>query len=116
MAGNETEGEILKKSDVDFLSVAQNRYARLFSQDEHNLEQARENLRFVYEIDEGQWDQEDRDHREKDGRPCLTSGQLRKFVAGVANQERDQRIAGPYRRDHCGGASREWSICSNWKR
>jgi len=97
MAGNETEGEILKKDDVNFLSVAQKRYARLFSQDEHNRQQARENLRFVYEIDEGQWSQEDRDQRKRDGRPCLTSGQLRKFVAGIANAERDQRIAGNVR-------------------
>lgn len=77
-----------------FLADAQRWYARLHTDDNHNRETCRENLKFVYEIDEGQWKQEDRDQRKADGRPCLTSGQLRKFVAGVANQERDQRIAG----------------------
>lgn len=82
---------------VEFLADAQKRFDRLRSEDEHNREQARTNLKFVYEIDEGQWAQEDRDQRKEDGRPCLTSGQLRKFVAGVANSERDQRIAGNVR-------------------
>ncbi|MGR3303271.1 MAG: portal protein [Candidatus Scalindua sp.] len=82
---------------VEFLADAQKRFDRLRSEDQHNREQARINLKFVYELEEGQWSQDDRDQRKEDGRPCLTSGQLRKFVAGVANAERDQRMAGNVR-------------------
>ncbi|MGR3303676.1 MAG: portal protein [Candidatus Scalindua sp.] len=79
---------------VEFLADAQKRFTRLRSEDQHNREQARINLDFVYDIPPGQWSQEDRDQRKEDGRPCLTSNQLRKFVAAIANTERDQRIAG----------------------
>lgn len=79
---------------TEFLATAHKRFDRLYTDDDHNRIIARKNLEFVYEIGQGQWDQADRDQRKNEGRPCLTSGQLRKFVAGIANQERDQRIAG----------------------
>lgn len=82
------------KDVVDFLATAQKRFARLRSADAHNREQHRRNLRFVHDIDDGQWDAEDKKQREKDGRACLTSNQLEIYVNSIANSERDQRIAG----------------------
>ena len=86
-----------KQDETEFLATAQKRFERLRSADDHNRRQARANYRFVYDVDEGQWDQEDKDQRKSDGRACLTSNQLRKHVAGIANAERDQRIAGNVR-------------------
>lgn len=87
-----------KKADlVEFLATARKRFENARSRNQHNVEQARLNLQFVYEIGDGQWKAEDRSEREEQGKPCLTSGQLRKFVASVANSERDQRLAGNVR-------------------
>ncbi len=84
-----------KKGDVtEFLSNARERFAKLHKCDEHNREAARDNLRFTYDIDQGQWSEADRAQRQAEGRPCLTSDKLRKFVASLANSERDQRAAG----------------------
>ena len=52
-----------------------------------------EDIEFTYNIDGGQWDEEDRKNRATKRRPCLTHNKLRKFVAQVANRERDNRIA-----------------------
>lgn len=84
-----------RKDTVEFLSTAKKRFDRLQSVDWHNRESARHNIEFVYNINEGQWPEEIRDDR-KD-RPCLVSNKLHKFVAHVANQERDQRLAGNVR-------------------
>ena len=84
-----------KKGDVvEFLNTAKKRFARLHDNDQHNREAAKDNIRFAYDIDQGQWSEADRQQREQEGRPCLTSDKLRKFVASVANSERDQRAAG----------------------
>ena len=82
------------KEETDFLGEARRRYKDLYDDDFHNRTVAEDNLRFTYEIDQGQWSDQDRKQREEDGRPCLTSNKLRKFVAAVANTERDQRMAG----------------------
>ncbi len=86
-----------KKDEADFLADARKRFAVTRKADEHNREQARRNLDFVYDTGEGQWDDEDRAQRKEDGRACLTSNQLEKHVHGVVNAERDQRIAGHVR-------------------
>ena len=50
-----------------------------------------EDLRFTYNIDNGQWPQDVLDKRKN--RPCLASNKLRKYLAQVANRERDMRMA-----------------------
>jgi len=54
---------------------------------------ALEDMRFAYNIEEGQWDAETRAERLKDKRPCLTMNKLRKFLSVVANRERENRVA-----------------------
>lgn len=88
------EQKTTKKDVTEFLATARKRFARLHTEDHHNREAARSNLKFTYEIEEGQWPEKIKAERESEDRPCLTSGKLRKFVASVANSERDQRIAG----------------------
>ena len=89
-----TKNTANSKAITDFLADAQERFKKLWTNDDHNRIRARDNLRFTYEIGQGQWSQEDRSQRENEGRPCLTSNKLRKFAASVANTERDQRMAG----------------------
>ena len=55
-----------------------------------NRENSKEDLRFVYNIDEGQWDEQIKEDRAK--RPTIVINKLRKFVAQVANQERINKI------------------------
>lgn len=81
------------KEKEELLADAKKKYKKLFDNDFHNFERCRSNLKFVYEIDGGQWPDSIRTEREADGRPCLTSNKLRKFAAAVANSERDQRTA-----------------------
>lgn len=83
-----------KAEEVEFIAEARKRFARVKMADQHNIDQARRNLNFVYDIEGGQWDEKDRNQREEDGRACLTSNQLEKHVHGVVNAERDQRVAG----------------------
>lgn len=83
--------------DNELLHEARKRFTRLRAQDQHNIDQARMNLRFVYDIDGAQWDEEDRRQRKEDGRACLTSNQVEKHVNSIVNAERDQRIAGHVR-------------------
>ncbi len=86
-----------KKKDHELLVTAIERFERLESRDSHNIEAAKKDLRFTYNIDEGQWPDAIREDRARDDRPCLTSNKLRKFVSQVANRERDQRFAGNVR-------------------
>jgi hypothetical protein len=83
-----------KKDDLKFLSTAKERFQKIELADDHNYEAGRNNLRFVYNIDNGQWAEDVKNERAEDNRPCLTSNKLRKYVAQVANRERDQRLAG----------------------
>lgn len=85
------------KDKDKFLSLARERFSTLQSAEYHNREASLEDLKFTYNIEDGQWPQEIRDERVADGRPCLTSNKLRKFVSQVANMERDQRLAGKVR-------------------
>jgi len=68
------------------LATARTRFQVLSGAQSHILAEAREDMRFVYNLEEGQWPASIRVERERDGRPCLTSNKLRKFVSVVANQ------------------------------
>ena len=79
------------------LQTAKERFKNLLTNESDIRSAALEDLKFVYNVDEGQWPAKIRTEREKDSRPCLTSNKLRKFVSQVANRERDQRLAGRVR-------------------
>ena len=83
--------------DQELLALARERFEHIQTAEDHIRKAALEDIRFTYNVDEGQWDAAARKERETDGRPCLTANKLRKFVAIVANQERENRIAGKIR-------------------
>ena len=75
------------------LAQARDRFNQISAAEYSIRAAALEDIRFTYNVDEGQWPDQIRTERERDGRPCLTANKLRKFVAIVANQERENRIA-----------------------
>ncbi len=79
------------------LAIARERFQTILTAESDIRAAAFEDLNFVYNTGEGQWPDSIRKEREIDNRPCLTSNKLRKFVAQVANRERDQRLAGRVR-------------------
>ncbi|MFZ5989432.1 MAG: portal protein [Bacillota bacterium] len=86
-----------KKEKEDFLRIARDRFKKILTAEYDIRNAALEDLKFVYNVDNGQWPSLIRQEREEDNRPCLTSNKLRKYVAQVANRERDQRLAGRVR-------------------
>lgn len=62
------------------------RFAIIATADADNRQRGLEDIKFVYNIDDGQWPASIRAERLKEQRPCLTTNKLRKFVAVVANQ------------------------------
>lgn len=74
-------------------ATALTRFAEISAVESENRQWALEDMRFVYDIEEGQWPAAVRSERLKEGRPCLTSNKLRKFVAVVANQAVQNRPA-----------------------
>ncbi len=91
------EKKTTSNDDNKLLLEARKRFRLLRAKDQHNIDQARINMRFVYDIDGAQWGEDDRKQRKIDGRACLTSNQIEKHVHSVVNAERDQRIAGHVR-------------------
>lgn len=83
--------------EVDKHLLAMKRFDGLESLERDNRIEALKDLEFTYNTGEGQWPREIRDARKAARRPCLTSNKLRKYVAQVANRERDQRLAGKVR-------------------
>lgn len=87
-----------KIEDKDtFLFTARSRFQRILVAESDIRKAALEDLNFTYNTGPGQWPSYIREERENDNRPCLTSNKLRKFVAQVANRERDQRLSGRVR-------------------
>lgn len=82
---------------ADKLSLARERFRKLLIAEADIRRNALDNLKFVYNVEEGHWPLSIREERTKDNRPCLTSNKLRKYVSQVVNRERDQRIAGKVR-------------------
>ena len=80
-------------SHDEVLKLARERFL-VINTAEFDIRQASlEDIKFAYNVDEGQWDPATRAERVKDGRPCLTANKLRKFVSVVANRERENRVA-----------------------
>ena len=91
---NETkEKEKTKGTHDKILHLARERFKIVHTAEQEIRSASLEDLRFAYNVDEGQWDQQTRDERLKDKRPCLTMNKLRKFLSVVANRERENRVA-----------------------
>lgn len=90
------EGEEVKGKD-EFLALALERFQILYDAEFQIREAALEDLKFVYNVENGQWASDIIEERKNDKRPCLTFNKLRKYVAQVANHEREQRLAGRVR-------------------
>lgn len=82
---------------IKFLATARDRFRSILVAETDIRNASLEDLKFIYDVDEGQWPDAIRTERANDKRPCLTSNKLRKFVAQVANRERDHRLAGRVR-------------------
>ena len=65
-------------------------YSEAHRADDENTQRSKEDIRFVYNLDEGQWD--DNIRKDRDRRPTIVINKSRKFVAHVSNQERINRI------------------------
>ena len=81
------------KRQEDLMFLAKKRLKALHSNESELREASLEDIRFTYNIDDGQWPAEIRKDRQIDGRPALVSNKLRKFVAQTANRERSQRMS-----------------------
>lgn len=64
----------------DFLKDAKDRYKESVAGWDHIYREASSDIKFVYDVDEGQWPYNIRQQREKDGRPVLTVNKLQKYV------------------------------------
>ena len=70
---------MVKKAD-EFIAGAKERYKEAIDGWDHIYTDASDDLKFVYDVDSGQWPVSIRNQREKDGRPVLTINKLQKFV------------------------------------
>lgn len=73
------------ENQEEFISHYCKTYTDDLDADKHNLDEAKEDLRFTY-VD--QWDPTTRAQREADGRPCLTINTLPQFVGQVVGDRR----------------------------
>jgi len=80
-------------TDDDILKVSKERFQTIQTAEAENRTASLESLKFAYNVEEGQWDANDRKEREQEERPCLSANKLRKFISQVANRERENRIA-----------------------
>jgi len=76
----------MSQHNTSILNRALIRYDACSAAQSHIHLESRDDFRFVYNIDEGQWPAHIRAERARDNRVCLTSNKLRKFVSVVANQ------------------------------
>jgi hypothetical protein len=75
--------------DEELLRQARQDFKILHDANEHNKETFIEDMKFAFNIENGQWDQDVLNERSKNGRPALTFNKTRKFVKQVANFERE---------------------------
>ncbi len=66
--------------DSDFMKEVRDNYKESVTGWRHIYDEASNDLKFVYDVDSGQWPDSIRKDREKDGRPILTVNKLQKFV------------------------------------
>lgn len=75
------------------LRVARERFKIVHTAEAEIREASLEDIKFAYNVEEGQWDPAVRAERVKDKRPALTMNKLRKFLSIVANKQRENRVA-----------------------
>lgn len=80
--GGEFEGH---ENENAFLQYWAKTYTDDLDADKHNLDEAKEDLRFIY-VD--QWDPETRRDREDSGRPCITVNTFPQFIGQVVGDRR----------------------------
>uniref|UniRef100_A0A6H1ZDX5 Putative P22-like portal protein n=1 Tax=viral metagenome TaxID=1070528 RepID=A0A6H1ZDX5_9ZZZZ len=68
------------KADEDFLLSIKDNYRTSVDQWDHIYTAAEDDIRFVYDVDGGQWPSAERDRRTAAGRPVITSNKILKFV------------------------------------
>lgn len=87
--GGEDEAEPLfpeeYESEPEFLADCLREYTLDYDADRHNIDEAFQDLRFIY-VD--QWDEKTRKDREDEGRPCLTINTLPQFIGQVVGDRR----------------------------
>lgn len=86
------DGEDEQQSDADILKEARSRFKRAFDADESDRKRAKDEIRFAWNIDKAQWDDEATNLRK--GRPMLTENRLPSFVRQAVNDIRQSRPAG----------------------
>lgn len=76
------------------LATALKRFNRISAFESENRQASLQDMRFVYNVDDGQWDANVRNARlnGRYKRPCLTVNKLRKFLSRVAGVMRDSKI------------------------
>jgi len=73
------------------LNLAKDRYKYATDGWRHIYEEVSNDLKFVYDVDEGQWPFEIRNEREKDRRPIITVNKLQKFVRQLRGEFQQNR-------------------------
>lgn len=69
--------------DADIIAEAKERYKESITGWQDIYDEAEADLAFVYDVGEGQWPEEIRRQREKDGRPILTMNKLQKTLRRI---------------------------------
>lgn len=82
------------KKKQDLMSTALSQFETIQTAESHIRDAAIEDIKFAYNIEEGQWPADIKEKRDTAKRPCITSNKLRKFVGQVSNRQRDNRLVG----------------------
>ncbi len=77
--------------DQEILDTIKDRYKTACNAWDHIYIEASDDLKFVYDVDEGQWPGNTKNDREKEGRPVITINKLQKFVRQLRGQTLQNR-------------------------
>jgi len=84
------DGRINLKPE-EIIERARRDFEKALAAEAENREEALSDIRFVNNVDEGQWPAEIRAQRREEKRPCLTINKLRKFVNLLVGEQRQMR-------------------------
>lgn len=82
----------MSKETDDRIADIKERYKEAVSGWNHIYQAASDDLRFVYDVDEGQWPNRIRKERENDGRPVLTVNKLQKTLRRIRGDQLMNKI------------------------
>ena len=80
-----------RMKDQDIFDEAKDRYQDATDGWDHIYNEASNDLKFVYDVDEGQWPENIRNERERDNRPVITVNKLQKFVRQLRGESQLNR-------------------------